>query len=269
MTRPVAKVAALPKHPINYRHSLAMLCAAVCNAALLGVAGWSFAPQRNVQASAPAPVMTAATAPAPVVIEAAAPVAESAQLLQVDKALKAAVKHASAQPLSRGRTQTAHRAHAPKVVAKIGEKELLARVMWHEARGQGRLGMLATGIVTMNRVHSGYNGLKTLNAVVNEPFAYSWVKTPQAEGFRADSPSAKAALDVAGRLLNHRLLADEQELADKLGHANHFHAVTMAKYPRWAFSAKLERVKLSHEQEVALGAVFYAPRDDDMDVASR
>jgi hypothetical protein len=65
------------------------------------------------------------------------------------------------------------------------------------------------------------------------------------------------------------LLADEQELADKLGHANHFHAVTMAKYPRWAFSAKLERVKLSHEQEVALGAVFYAPRDDDMDVASR
>jgi hypothetical protein len=43
----------------------------------------------------------------------------------------------------------------------------------------------------------------------------------------------------------------------------------MAKYPRWAFSAKLARVKLSHEQEVALGAVFYAPRDDDMDVASR
>jgi hypothetical protein len=151
----------------------------------------------------------------------------------------------------------------------MAEKELLARVMWHEARGQGRLGMLATGIVTMNRVHEGYNGHNTLTAVVNEPYAYSWVKTPQAEGFRADSPSAKAAMDVAGRLLNHRLLADEQELADKLGHANHFHAVTMAKYPRWAFSAKLARVKLSHEQEVALGAVFYAPRDDDMDVASR
>jgi hypothetical protein len=269
--RPLSKVAVLPKHQVNHRHSLAMLCAAACNAALLGVAGWTFAPQQAVNAYAPAPVALAAPAPAvkAVVIEAAAPVADSPQIAQVDKALRAAVKHASAHPMIRPAQIAAHRVRAPKVVAKLGEKELLAQVMWHEARGQGRLGMLATGIVTMNRVHEGYNGRKTLSAVVNEPYAYTWVKDPQAQHFNASSPSAKAAMDVAGRLLSHRLLADEQQLANRLGHANHFHAVTMAKYPRWAFSAKLERVKFSHAEEVALGAVFYAPREGDEDLASR
>jgi hypothetical protein len=266
--RPIAKVAAIQKHPVNHRHSLAMMCAAACNVALLGLAGVSFIPHAKLEAPAPlmatttpamAPVAAKVAVKAPMVIQEAA-LADETQLKQVDSALKAAVRHATIKPAAHKKSPA---------LAKIGEKELLARVMWHEARGQGRLGMLAAGWVTLNRVAEGYNGHKTIQTVVNEPFAYTWVKDPQATSFSASSPSAKAAMDLATRMLDHRLLSDEQELASKLGKANHFHAVTMAKYPSWAFSAKLQRVKLPHAEEIALGAVFYAPREANLDVASR
>lgn len=231
----------VPMHP-RYRQSTAMLAAAVINGLMLTSV---LMPARPAQA--PAPVATVA------------PVKPTTIAWKLQHVAKPAVAS----------RELARKAGKPTVVTAASEQQLLAKVVWHEARGQGRLGMLAAGLITLNRLRENHNGHKTLQSVVNEPYAYTWVKNPQQSKFDPDSLSGHMAMQVADRLLSHHLLADEQALADKLGRANHFHAVTMAKYPSWAFSPKLSRVKLSKAEEVALGAVFYAPRDVGIDVASR
>lgn len=223
----------------RYRQSTAMLAAAVINGVMLTSV---LMPARPAVAPTPAPVA---------VVAHAKPVA---------------VQKVKSAPAAK---QVTRKAAKPAVVTAASEQLLLAKVVWHEARGQGRLGMTAAGIITLNRLRQKHNGLKTLQSVVNEPYAYTWVKNPQQTKFDPESLSGHMAMQVADRLLSHHLLADEQALANKLGSANHFHAVTMAKYPSWAFSPKLSRVKLTKAEEVALGAVFYAPRDVGIDVASR
>lgn len=104
------------------------------------------------------------------------------------------------------------------------EAEWLARNIYHEARGESWEGMLAVGIVTLNRVNSPYFP-DTIEEVVKEykQFSWFWDGMADRENDRAAWMRAKAA--AAEVMLNPDL-----PIAREIGDATYYHADYVKPY---------------------------------------
>lgn len=78
-----------------------------------------------------------------------------------------------------------------KKLAEMSDEELLARLVWGEARGESIEGKLAVAHVVMNRVKSGkYGGKGGVKGVVLKPWQFSC--------FNATDPNLKLMLGPLG-----------------------------------------------------------------------
>ncbi|ANT64939.1 Spore cortex-lytic enzyme precursor [Prosthecochloris sp. CIB 2401] len=111
-------------------------------------------------------------------------------------------------------------------ISSIGGKEAewLARNIYHEARGESWDGMLAVGIVTLNRVNSPYFP-DTIEDVVKEykQFSWFWDGMVDRENDRDAWRMAKAA--AAEVMLNPDL-----PIAREIGDATYYHADYVKPY---------------------------------------
>lgn len=103
------------------------------------------------------------------------------------------------------------------------QRECLAFNVYHEARGEPRLGQLAVAAVTLNRVRSSAYP-NNLCDVVLDDYQFSWV----GEVLTAED---KRAWERANRLVE-AILAEESTLVDPTGGALHYHAHSVS--PDWS-----------------------------------
>lgn len=112
------------------------------------------------------------------------------------------------------------------------QKELLALNMYHEARGEGAVGMQMVGEVTLNRVNRP-EFPDTICDVIYQRSQFSWVRGKK-NHHPDEIESWELALEIA-----ENLLQGEAHLYDN--GATHFMATKLLKNPpRWA--RKFDRV---------------------------
>ncbi len=111
------------------------------------------------------------------------------------------------------------------------EVEWLARNIYHEARGESWEGMLAVGVVTLNRVKSP-DYPDTVEDVVKEYKQFSWFWDGMSDRVRNRTAWKKAKAAAAEVMLNPDLPISKQ-----LEGVTHYHADYVAPY--WA-SKKME-----------------------------
>ena len=110
------------------------------------------------------------------------------------------------------------------------EIEWLARNIYHEARGESWDGMLAVGVVTLNRVKSP-NYPDTIEEVVKEYKQFSWFWDGMSDRVRDPTAWKRAKAAAAEVILNHDL-----PLAKELEGVTHYHADYISPY--WAGAKK-------------------------------
>ncbi len=106
------------------------------------------------------------------------------------------------------------------------EIEWLARNIYHEARGESWDGMLAVGVVTLNRVNSPKYP-DTIEEVVKEYKQFSWFWDGMSDRVRDRVAWKKAKAAAAEVMLNPDL-----PLAKELERVTHYHADYVSPY--WA-----------------------------------
>ncbi len=104
--------------------------------------------------------------------------------------------------------------------------EWLARNIYHEARGESWEGMLAVGVVTLNRVASPHYP-DTIEGVVKDYKQFSWYWDGMPDTIRDRRAWKKAKAAAAAVLFNSDL-----SIAETLKDAKHYHAVYVDPY--WA-----------------------------------
>lgn len=109
--------------------------------------------------------------------------------------------------------------HPVPTLAGPGPTELLALNMYHEAKGEGRLGMLAVGWVTLNRTRDP-SFPSSIEAVVTQRGQFVWL-----DDGRSDTPTDARAWRAAQKLA-HQLLTDPP--ADPTRGARWFRAAHVA-----------------------------------------
>ena len=133
----------------------------------------------------------------------------------------------------------------------------------------GNLGMVAVAQVTQNRASLAYNHKTTLEAVINDPHQFSWVKlNPHLTAAQPHKTQAQAiaSLFMLGRL-SGEALAVQYEIGTK---ATHYYAYQSMKAPAWAKSSQLQAVRLPSMLENELHHRFYTMASlDGVRVASR
>lgn len=110
-------------------------------------------------------------------------------------------------------------------VPAVDPEELmcLAQNMYHEARGEGVLGMLAVGLVTINR-QKDRKYPNSICGVVFQENQFSWVGFKPLEMYHLESRNL--AISLAKELLNGRF-------ADLTNGAKWFHSIEI-RTPKWA-----------------------------------
>lgn len=106
------------------------------------------------------------------------------------------------------------------------EIEWLARNIYHEARGESWEGMLAVGVVTLNRVKS-LDYPNTIEEVVKDYKQFSWFWDGMSDKVKDRAAWKKAKAAAAEVMLNRDL-----HLAKELDGVTHYHADYVAPY--WA-----------------------------------
>jgi spore germination cell wall hydrolase CwlJ-like protein len=120
--------------------------------------------------------------------------------------------------------------------APLDEKRCLALNIYHEARGEGKEGMMAVANVTMNRVRSSAYP-STVCRVVYQHKQFSWVL----------DKTLKPVIHFSPEIMRIASLAITGNLVDVTRGATHFHTTSIKPY--WAGSKK---------QTVTIGRhVFY------------
>lgn len=134
----------------------------------------------------------------------------------------------------------------------------LARNMYHEAHGEGRLGMLAVGWVTVNRLRDGAFP-DTVEGVVGQGCQFAWVCDPAVHPPRP-SPAWQAALDLARQLLT-------APPPDPTGGSMWFHEIA-AGNPGWN-DGIIPTVTIGHHQFYARTVRAPPPRPASLTLAGR
>ncbi|AJO79042.1 cell wall hydrolase [Pseudomonas sp. MRSN 12121] len=120
------------------------------------------------------------------------------------------------------------------------DRDILARTLWGEARGEGLAGQIAVAWTIRNRVNDGrpkswwgegYAG------VCQAPYQFSsWNKNDP------NYPFLTGAKPIpAGQLAQAQRAADQvmgDAVPDPTGGATHYYATTMARAPAWAAKAR-------------------------------
>lgn len=102
----------------------------------------------------------------------------------------------------------------------------LAKNVFHEARGEGRHGMMMVGHVVLNRVKSKKFS-DTICGVIYQPKQFSWVHKKKKHSVNPDSKEWKQALDVARTVLERD--------NDPTGGSLYFYSSSiLKKKPSWA-----------------------------------
>ncbi|HZI74429.1 MAG TPA: cell wall hydrolase [Gemmatimonadales bacterium] len=127
----------------------------------------------------------------------------------------------------------------PVVPLKAGDVDTLARVLWGEARGEGRAGLEAVAWVVVNRVRQpGTRFPDTISGVCRQPFQFSCLNKsdPNAKRCAAVSeadPTFLAALSVATDVLSGRV-------PDPVGGAQYYFVSNMKDPPNWRKAMQLK-----------------------------
>lgn len=121
---------------------------------------------------------------------------------------------------------------------RMPSRELLARTIWGEARGESYEGMLAVGEVMMNRLRTNYRGKRTIQDVILDPYQFSaWLASDPnrslmlAVGFAAARFSQ--AWKAAGEVLDGARVLGADDW-------RHYYNPDVAS-PSWAKTAKETR----------------------------
>ncbi|TPD62994.1 cell wall hydrolase [Emcibacter nanhaiensis] len=119
---------------------------------------------------------------------------------------------------------------------KMKDKDILARTLWGEARGEGRAGMEAVAAVIMNRYNASawYSG-PTIAAVARKKYQFScWnPKDPNYDKLLSvdeTDPLFALALEIADNAIAGKL-------ADPTDGATHYFASYIAA-PDWSYGAQ-------------------------------
>lgn len=118
----------------------------------------------------------------------------------------------------------------------MSEIDTLARTLWGEARGEGKIGMIAVACVILNRVKlSGKRrdfGKGTISSACLYPWQFScWNKNdPNLEKLKTVNDSDPAFI-VAGDVAK---MAVEGSLKDITNGATHYYSSSMKNPPYWA-----------------------------------
>jgi len=126
---------------------------------------------------------------------------------------------------------TMSNANEPSLVSHE-EVECLAKNIYYESRGEGRIGMLAVGQVTLNRTKHP-NFPNTICGTVYQKYQFSWTQTR--EGRRNPTHFAKA------KAIAVEVLSGEHELKDFPALYFHNNSVT----PKWRLK-KVAIIKNHH-----------------------
>jgi len=114
------------------------------------------------------------------------------------------------------------------------DESLLARIMYHEARGEGYSGMIAVGIVIKNRVMSD-RFPNTIREVIKQPHQFE----PVSRGLLNHKPVEHDAWDMARQAAKDVLQSDSVEMMDG---ALFFHSTSIS--PSW------DMQQLSHVTDI-------------------
>ncbi|MGA3827328.1 cell wall hydrolase [Pseudomonas chlororaphis] len=120
------------------------------------------------------------------------------------------------------------------------DRDILARTLWGEARGEGLAGQIAVAWTIRNRVNDGRTKSwwgEGYAGVCQAPYQFScWNKNDP------NYPFLSGAKPIPTGQFAQALRAADQVIAgavpDPTGGATHYYATTMAKAPAWAAKAK-------------------------------
>ncbi|WP_062381972.1 cell wall hydrolase [Pseudomonas abietaniphila] len=120
------------------------------------------------------------------------------------------------------------------------DRDVLARTLWGEARGEGLAGMVAVAWSIRNRVEDGKEKSwwgEGYAGVCQKPYQFScWNKGDP------NQPYLTGAKQIPFReLAQCRIAADQVidgRVADPTGGATHYYAASMPSAPKWANGAK-------------------------------
>ena len=126
------------------------------------------------------------------------------------------------------------------------ERELVARIVWGEARGEGLRGMMAVTNVIANRRAKGFGSSLMTVATARSQFSAFNATDPNRASLltvHVDDPQ----LVIARRLVG---MAQDRALKDVTGGADHYHAIGI--HPSWADPDKVTATIGTH--------IFYSLR---------
>lgn len=120
----------------------------------------------------------------------------------------------------------------PVVPLRKGDVDTLARVLWGEARGEGRAGMEAVAWVVVNRVRQpGTRFPDTVSAVCRQPFQFSCLNSSDPNSRKCNAVDERdfaflAALQVAASVLSG-------QVPDPTAGAQFYFVTSMPNPPAW------------------------------------
>jgi len=127
------------------------------------------------------------------------------------------------------------------------DRDILARTLWGEARGEGLDGQIAVAWTIRNRVFDGKD-----KSWWGEGYAGVCLKPWQFSCWNQNDPNyayLSGAKQIPFREFAQAQIAADQVLAgrvsDPTSGATHYYATTMPKAPNWAVGAK-QTLKLGH-----------------------
>lgn len=127
------------------------------------------------------------------------------------------------------------------------DRDILARTLWGEARGESLAGQIAVAWTIRNRVNDG----KTKSwwgegyaGVCQKPYQFScWNKSDLNYAYLSGVKSIPFREFAQAQIAADQVLAGK--VPDPTGGATHYYAATMPRAPAWAAKAK-QTLKLGH-----------------------
>lgn len=127
------------------------------------------------------------------------------------------------------------------------DRDVLARTLWGEARGEGLAGMVAVAWSIRNRVDDGKDKSwwgEGYVGVCQKPYQFScWNKNDPNYPFLSGVKPIPAAEFAMCRLAAEQVIGGLEP--DPTGGATHYYATTMPKAPGWTVGAE-QTLKLGH-----------------------